>query len=85
MRNCAVSHIFSPLLAKVDGRYFKDREDLRAIVLNGGRFTLRGYLSVSGDSFGYQRCEWRRVLLASGEQRLGILSHCTAHASLSSR
>lgn len=72
---------FFSLLAKVDW-YFKDREDLRAILLNGGHFTLRGYLSMSGDSFGYQHCEWRR--LASGEQRLATLSHSMVHASLSS-
>lgn len=78
MRNCAVSRIIFPSWLN------KDREDLRAILLNGGHFTLRGYLSMSGDSFGYQHCEWRRVLLASGDQRLATLSHSTVHASLSS-
>lgn len=38
---------------------------------------------MSGDSFGYRHCEWRRVLLASGERRIGILSQSTVHASLS--
>lgn len=41
-----------------------------------------GYSSTSGDSFGYQRVEWRRVLLASGGQRLRRLPHSMLHASL---